>query len=145
MRSGPVAGRERRRVALVFFGKHSSGGRSQAMGPSDNASVPLMRRAHALWMRHLVRANAGVRFDVFAHSWSPEVASEFAELWEGFVVAQAHEPTHFTDDTRRVARPHDPRARDDASRACVGAVWQNGRHPPLFCVGVCVAVGGGVT
>ncbi|KAL1528560.1 hypothetical protein AB1Y20_009903 [Prymnesium parvum] len=98
-RSAAVEAAVARRVAIVFFGKHSDGGRSQSMAPSKAASVRLLELAHGLWRRRVLLANPEVRFDVFAHSWSPEVAEDFLRLWQLDLVAHLHEPTHYTDDT----------------------------------------------
>ena len=70
------------RVALCFFGKHGDdAGPSRAMLPNATASTPILRASFASWRDRVVLANPQLHFDVFAHSWSPEVASLFEELW----------------------------------------------------------------
>ena len=86
-------------MALVFFGKFSNSGRSSQMGSSDNASVALIERTHAAFRDNLLEANANVDVDVFAHSWSPEVAAAFDAIWGPLLVKSLHEPTLIADST----------------------------------------------
>ena len=102
-RSGRVLRHEQLRarstMALVFFGKFGSSGRSSAMISSDNASFALIERTHAAFRRNLLAPNAHVHVDVFAHSWSPEAAEAFGALWGPLLVKAVHEPTLLADST----------------------------------------------
>ena len=87
-------------LALIFFGKFSgSTGRSSLMAATDNASLELIVRTHTYWMTNLLTANPGVLCDVFAHSWSPEVADAFSAVWGPLLVRSLHEPTMLADST----------------------------------------------
>ena len=96
------------RVALCFFGKHGDdAGPSRAMLPNATASTPILRASFASWRDRVVLANPQLHFDVFAHSWSPEVASLFETLWtlrpsgaggnraRPLLARHAHEPTMY--------------------------------------------------
>ena len=93
----PPSVRSSRRAALIHFGKHaaSAGVRSSRQLAADNASLPLLRHSASHWLRHLIRANPGVRFDVLAHSWSPEVAEELEALWGPLLRRAVHEPARY--------------------------------------------------
>lgn len=106
-RGGTALPRRKKRVALVFFGKHGhfdeqsgSALRSQSMLPRHRANERLLQVAHAAWKRHLLQSNArDISFDVFAHSWSPETSTSFTELWRGMIRRQKHEPTRYANTT----------------------------------------------
>lgn len=90
---------ERHRVALVFFGKHGADEtRSHQMARAQTGSLALIRRSYQSWRSKLLDANPGSRFDVFIHSWSPEVADELTRLWGDTIVAQHHEPTRYISE-----------------------------------------------
>ena len=104
-RSGlvPDSVRSSRRAALIFYGKHATSNitRPQEADPHEKARVDFMRAAAGDWASRLVLANPMVRFDIFAHSWSPELASSFADAWWPLVVSHAHEPTHYVPHASR--------------------------------------------
>jgi len=93
------------RVALCFFGKHGGADKpSREMNASQLANETILRRSQLSWSQHLLGANTEYRFDVFAHSWSPEVSEVWSKLWSeeerstrGRVKAirSVHEPTHY--------------------------------------------------
>ena len=83
-------------IALCFFGKHGIyGDRSSELLPTTLASVNLLNASHRAWHKHLILANSGSQFSVFAHSWSPEVSAVFAERWAAHLVTAMHEPTRY--------------------------------------------------
>lgn len=96
-----------RHVAVVFFGKHPADfRRAKDMGPSLNASQPLLERCAASWTRRLFGANKAFEFDVFAHSWSPEVSSLFDQLYSSpapnaRLISSLHQPTLFRDGSSK--------------------------------------------
>ena len=85
-------------VALVFFGKHASDMESsRALPVGGNASVGLITRAHSKWVANLIDANPHALFDVFMHSWSPDVAEAIDATWGPLLVRRQHEPTRYSD------------------------------------------------
>ena len=96
----PETVRSSKRVALVFYGKHGdTTGRSSSLLSKSNASWSMLRDSHASWMQRLVLGNPSARFDVIAHSWSPEVVETFAELWGPLLVRARHDPTAFVSSS----------------------------------------------
>ena len=63
------------------------------MNASTHASLPLLRIAAASWQQHVIDANPAVRWRVFMHSWSPEVAAEVRALYHPWLAATQHERT----------------------------------------------------
>ena len=110
-RTGRVVGTavqaQKRRVAIVFFGKFASlqatRGRSQNMRPHERASGKLIELAHASWAMRLLQANPDATFDVFAHTWSPEAVELFNALWGSAIKRQHHEPTRYLNGTKQLA------------------------------------------
>lgn len=104
----PLVYAERHRAALVFFGKHPAESlKSNDMHENSTASSMLLALSHASWTRRLLLANSLAQFDVFAHSWNPEVASQFRELWakpapNAQLVDAVHEVTHFRAGGRSI-------------------------------------------
>ena len=94
----------RKDVALVFFGKHGSDTKSSTISGTDQPSLRLLGLSFRAWNEHLVGANPDVRFSVFAHSWSPGVATEFQRLWGARLLNAHHEPTQYAaKDPKRLA------------------------------------------
>lgn len=92
--------------------------RSQSLSPTlghslRKGTVNLLRFSYEAWHARLLMVNPGVRWDVFAHSWSPEVGDDFDSLWRGAhkggaharLVSSLHEPTmwKFTGDPTNTA------------------------------------------
>ena len=99
-----------RRVAVVFFGKHPAEfRRAKDMGPNSNASQPLLERCASSWIKRLfgAKSNKAVLFEIFAHSWSPEVSSLFDQLYSSptpnsRLISSWHQPTLFRDGSKQL-------------------------------------------
>jgi hypothetical protein len=87
-----------RLAALVFYGKHAGVlVRARELAVGVNASTDLISRSHSKWVSNLIDANPRALFDVFMHSWSPEVGDAMDALWGPMLVGRLHEPTRYTD------------------------------------------------
>ncbi len=95
------------RAALLFFGKHSDGGRSQNMKPDVHASSHLIQNSHSSWINALIRPNQRkYKIDVFAHSWSLEVAQMFDEIWKPYLKISQHESTLYKNNLSKTIDAH---------------------------------------
>jgi hypothetical protein len=68
------------------------------MAPLEPASSDLIRLSHRSWTKRLFDMNPAVRFDVFVHSWSPEVGPLFHELYGEMLIEAVHEPTRYENN-----------------------------------------------
>ena len=50
------------------------------MLPGAAASGEVLERSQRSWLESVVDANPALQFDVFAHSWSPEVGERIADM-----------------------------------------------------------------
>ena len=68
------------RLALLFYGKHADEHhRSLDMQTHNTASSSLIRIAHRSWITAM--NSSTFEYDVFSHTWSPEIISLFTQLW----------------------------------------------------------------
>ena len=69
------------------------------MKPDVHASSQLILNSHSSWINTLIRPNQRkFKIDVFAHSWSPEVAQMFDEIWKPYLKISQHESTLYKNN-----------------------------------------------
>lgn len=102
--------RARMRVALGLFGRVGTNRDAASFVKSGGGSGELVRASRASFARHVLTSNPSCTFDVFAHSWSPELGALIDELWRP--VWSAHE-----DDAKGAAsQPSGQRASRSIAR-----------------------------
>lgn len=87
-------------VALVFFGKlGGEGSKSRDLSEGDNASVTQFMHSASKWLDNLIDANEKLHFDVFMHSWSPDIEQTLEQSYGPLLIKAEHDATHYTDST----------------------------------------------
>ena len=91
---GSTGATTRKRVAVIFYGKHGVyEKRSSAMNANELADLRLVDAATGSWTAALFNGNPLCDFDVFVHSWSPEVKQITRDRFGARLKAAVHEPT----------------------------------------------------
>ena len=79
---------DRMQVAICFFGKIGTLGK--AAGQDYQSDPRIVYHSHSAFVRHVLAPNPRTAFDVFAHTWSPEMGHDIDALYQP--VWSKHQP-----------------------------------------------------